>query len=64
MIQVHFLTMYLRPISFPGSVQAAIFSSLCIRAVYGLQNLLTERHLNNCAKLMLATGQIVAYQLQ
>jgi molybdopterin-containing oxidoreductase family membrane subunit len=36
---------------------------LCIpiRAVYGLHNLLTTRHLNNCAKLMLATGLILAY---
>ena len=36
---------------------------LCIplRAVYGLHNLITTRHLNNCAKLMLANGLILAY---
>ena len=32
-----------------------------LRAVYGLQNLITERHLNNCAKMMLTTGLILAY---
>ena len=53
----------------PYFVAGAIYSGfamvvmLCIpiRAVYGLQNLVTERHLNNCAKLMLATGLILAY---
>ena len=53
----------------PYFVAGAIFSGFAmvlvlaipIRAVYGLGNLLTERHLNNCAKLMLATGLIVAY---
>lgn len=53
----------------PYFVAGAIYSGfamvlmLCIplRAVYGLQNLITERHLNNCAKLMLATGLILAY---
>jgi molybdopterin-containing oxidoreductase family membrane subunit len=53
----------------PYFVAGAIFSGFAmvlilaipIRSVYGLQNLLTERHLNNCAKLMLATGLIVAY---
>lgn len=53
----------------PYFVAGAIYSGfamvlvLCIplRAVYGLHNLMTERHLNNCAKLMLATGLIVAY---
>jgi molybdopterin-containing oxidoreductase family membrane subunit len=53
----------------PYFVAGAIYSGfamvlvLCIpiRAVYGLRNLITERHLNNCAKLMLATGLIVAY---
>ena len=53
----------------PYFVAGAIFSGFAmvlvlaipIRAVYHLQNLLTERHLNNCAKLMLATGLIVAY---
>ncbi len=53
----------------PYFVAGAIYSGfamvlvLCIpiRAVYGLHNLLTTRHLNNCAKLMLATGLILAY---
>jgi molybdopterin-containing oxidoreductase family membrane subunit len=53
----------------PYFVAGAIYSGfamvlvLCIpiRRVYGLRNLITERHLNNCAKLMLATGLIVAY---
>ena len=53
----------------PYFVAGAIFSGFAmvlvlaipIRAVYGLHGLLTERHLNNCAKLMLATGLIVAY---
>jgi molybdopterin-containing oxidoreductase family membrane subunit len=53
----------------PYFVAGAIFSGFAmvlvlaipIRSVYGLGNLLTERHLNNCAKLMLATGLIVAY---
>ena len=53
----------------PYFVAGAIYSGfamvlvLCIpvRAVYGLHNVITTRHLNNCAKLMLATGLIVAY---
>jgi hypothetical protein len=32
-----------------------------IRAVYGLQDFITARHLQNMAKVMLATGLIVAY---
>ncbi len=53
----------------PYFVAGAIYSGfamvlvLCIplRAVYGLKNIVTERHLNNCAKLMLTTGLILAY---
>ncbi len=53
----------------PYFVAGAIYSGfamvlvLCIplRAVYGLKNVITERHLNNCAKLMLTTGLILAY---
>ncbi len=53
----------------PYFVAGAIFSGFAmvlvlaipIRSVFGFRNLLTERHLNNCAKLMLATGLIVAY---
>jgi hypothetical protein len=32
-----------------------------LRAVYGLQGLITARHLDNSAKIMLGTGLIVAY---
>ena len=32
-----------------------------LRAVYGLDDLITERHLQNMAKILLATGLIVAY---
>ncbi len=53
----------------PYFVAGAIYSgfamvlvlSIPLRAVYGLHNVITERHLNNCAKLMLATGLILAY---
>jgi molybdopterin-containing oxidoreductase family membrane subunit len=53
----------------PYFVAGAIYSGfamvlvLCIpiRSVYGLHNLITERHLNNCAKLMLGTGLVLAY---
>jgi Ni/Fe-hydrogenase subunit HybB-like protein len=53
----------------PYFVAGAIYSGFAmvlilaipIRSVYGLENLITERHLNNCAKLMLTTGLILAY---
>jgi Ni/Fe-hydrogenase subunit HybB-like protein len=53
----------------PYFVAGAIFSGFAmvlvlaipVRSVFGLKNLLTDRHLNNCAKLMLATGLIVDY---
>ncbi len=32
-----------------------------VRRIYGLQDFITERHLRNMAKVMLATGLIVAY---
>jgi molybdopterin-containing oxidoreductase family membrane subunit len=32
-----------------------------LRAAYGLQDFITERHLENMAKIMLATGLMVAY---
>jgi molybdopterin-containing oxidoreductase family membrane subunit len=35
--------------------------ALPIRAIYGLHDFITDRHLNNMAKVMLATGLIVAY---
>ena len=32
-----------------------------IRAIYGLQDFITMRHLENMAKIMLATGLLVCY---
>jgi Ni/Fe-hydrogenase subunit HybB-like protein len=53
----------------PYFVAGAIFSGFAmvltlaipLRAVYGLQDFITLRHLDNMAKVMLATGIIVAY---
>jgi Ni/Fe-hydrogenase subunit HybB-like protein len=53
----------------PYFVAGAIYSGFAmvltlaipIRAVYGLQDFVTMRHLENMAKVMLATGLIVAY---
>ncbi len=53
----------------PYFVAGAIFSGFAmvlvlaipIRKAYRLENLVTERHLENCAKLMLATGLVLAY---
>jgi molybdopterin-containing oxidoreductase family membrane subunit len=53
----------------PYFVAGAIFSGFAmvltiaipLRWYYGLENLVTIRHLDNCGKLMLATGLIVAY---
>jgi Ni/Fe-hydrogenase subunit HybB-like protein len=53
----------------PYFVAGAIFSGFAmvltiavpLRWYYNLENLVTLRHLDNCAKLMLATGLIVAY---
>jgi molybdopterin-containing oxidoreductase family membrane subunit len=53
----------------PYFVAGAIYSGFAmvlilaipIRAVYKLQDMITDRHLDNCAKIMLATGLIVAY---
>jgi Ni/Fe-hydrogenase subunit HybB-like protein len=53
----------------PYFVAGAIFSGFAmvltltipIRAIYGLQDFITDRHLQNMAKVMLATGLIVAY---
>src|SRR5450756_1965868 len=53
----------------PYFVAGAIYSGfamvLClaipIRRIYGLQDFITMRHLENAAKVMLATGLIVAY---
>jgi molybdopterin-containing oxidoreductase family membrane subunit len=53
----------------PYFVAGAIYSGFAmvltlaipIRAAYGLQDLITMRHLQNMAKIMLATGMIVAY---
>jgi len=53
----------------PYFVAGAIYSGFAmvlvlaipIRKFYGLQDMITERHLDNAAKVMLATGLIVAY---
>ncbi|MBC7785503.1 MAG: polysulfide reductase NrfD, partial [Burkholderiales bacterium] len=53
----------------PYFVAGAIFSgfamvltlSIPLRAFYGLKDFITIRHIDNCAKLMLVTGLIVAY---
>jgi molybdopterin-containing oxidoreductase family membrane subunit len=53
----------------PYFVAGAIFSGFAMvlmlaipfRYLYGMQDFITLRHLQNCAKLMLATGLIVAY---
>jgi molybdopterin-containing oxidoreductase family membrane subunit len=53
----------------PYFVAGAVFSGFAmvlilaipIRRAYGLQDVITMRHLDNCAKVMLATGMIVAY---
>src|SRR5208283_1597304 len=52
-----------------GIVPGAIYSGFAmvlmlaipIRKIYGLEDFITERHLQNSAKVMLATGLIVAY---
>jgi molybdopterin-containing oxidoreductase family membrane subunit len=53
----------------PYFVAGALFSGFAmvltltipIRALFGLQDFITARHLNNMAKIMLATGLIVVY---
>jgi molybdopterin-containing oxidoreductase family membrane subunit len=53
----------------PYFVAGAIYSGFAmvlilaipIRALYNLKDMITERHLDNAAKVMLATGLIVAY---
>ena len=53
----------------PYFVAGAIFSGFAmvltlaipLRAIYGLKDFITDKHLDNCAKLMLVTGLIVAY---
>ncbi|HYL92095.1 MAG TPA: NrfD/PsrC family molybdoenzyme membrane anchor subunit [Alphaproteobacteria bacterium] len=53
----------------PYFVAGAIYSGFAMvlilaipfRYLYGMQDFITLRHLQNCAKLMLATGLIVAY---
>jgi molybdopterin-containing oxidoreductase family membrane subunit len=53
----------------PYFVAGAIFSGFAmvltllipVRAVYKLHDIITDRHLENCAKVMLATGLIVAH---
>ncbi|MGF1508686.1 MAG: NrfD/PsrC family molybdoenzyme membrane anchor subunit [Myxococcota bacterium] len=53
----------------PYFVAGAVYSGFAMvltlilpfRWYYGLQSIITERHIQNCAKVMLATGLIVAY---
>ena len=53
----------------PYFVAGAIFSGFAmvltlaipLRAAYGLQDFITLKHIDNCAKMMLVTGLIVAY---
>ncbi|MBM3280339.1 MAG: polysulfide reductase NrfD [Candidatus Handelsmanbacteria bacterium] len=53
----------------PYFVAGAVFAGFAmvltlaipIRKIYGLELIITDRHLNNMAKVMLATGLIVAY---
>jgi Ni/Fe-hydrogenase subunit HybB-like protein len=53
----------------PYFVAGAIYSGFAmvlvlaipLRAVYGLEDFITQRHLDNMAKIMLATGLLVAY---
>jgi len=53
----------------PYFVAGAIFAGFAmvltfmipVRAIYGLKDLLTERHMNNMSKVMLFSGLIVAY---
>jgi Ni/Fe-hydrogenase subunit HybB-like protein len=53
----------------PYFVAGAVFAGFAmvlilaipLRAVFNLQGLITLRHLDNCAKVMLATGMIVVY---
>jgi molybdopterin-containing oxidoreductase family membrane subunit len=53
----------------PNFVAGAIYSGFAmvlvlaipIRAAYNLRDMITDRHLENCAKFMLTTGLIVAY---
>ena len=53
----------------PYFVAGAIFSGFAmvltliipVRALYRMENVITERHLENCAKLVLVTGMMVSY---
>jgi molybdopterin-containing oxidoreductase family membrane subunit len=53
----------------PYFVAGALFSGFAmvltlaipIRAIYGLHDFITQRHLNNMAKILLATGLVVTY---
>ncbi|HEY1189238.1 MAG TPA: NrfD/PsrC family molybdoenzyme membrane anchor subunit [Gemmata sp.] len=53
----------------PYFVAGAIYSgfamvlllALPLRSLYGLHNFVTQRHLNNCAKLLLVSGLVLSY---
>jgi Ni/Fe-hydrogenase subunit HybB-like protein len=44
-----------------GGFAMVLILAIPLRAVYGLKDLITMRHLENCAKVMLASALIVAY---
>src|SRR6201993_965494 len=48
-------------VSFDFAVAIVLTLAIPIRAVYGLEDFITLQHLQNMAKVMLATGLIVAY---
>jgi molybdopterin-containing oxidoreductase family membrane subunit len=58
-------TTFLPPYFVAGAIYSGFAMVLALaiplRSVYGLQGLITDRHLENSAKVMLATGLIVAY---
>jgi molybdopterin-containing oxidoreductase family membrane subunit len=53
----------------PYFVAGAIYSGFAmvlvlaipLRSIYGLHDCITKRHLNNCAKLLLASGLVLSY---
>src|SRR5882757_5773136 len=52
---------YFVAIAIYSGFEKVVMLAIPIRRIYGLEDFLTERHLQNSAKVMLATGLIVAY---
>ncbi len=44
-----------------GGFAMALILIIPVRVFFGLEDVITRRHLENCAKLMLVTGSVVAY---